>query len=667
MFLTKSKDIKKWIENTWKKFLAALPVIIFFLFLFCTVLLIFGTRCIMVVSIVTVVFKVNYKKRQPWSRLLKVVMLQCVLCLMAYIATLNLPLRIALNFTIPFCLIFLKTNQFNKLAYFSELMAFVFLQLLPLNYEGFILQTLAFLYSLGCFLVVTIIYRIMHPVTKEYVQEKKGLLICAQWMEESLCERKNPETESSLYRLSQVLYQDAFARRGGKEIVDVMGKVSYIFALTFQRVAYFIGSGQEMKWSEDQQICIREKEYVRKCSSYLKKAGSCDFEESKMREELYLEGRRLLLDGEKHDTEIYVAMQNFVRPFLIILNTLKQYEEGCNTSGWGLPSHQKVTGRVRNRLKLDSFEFRFAMRMSIVLTLTFTYAMISKENHAYWLPLNAFLLLRPMYEDSRYRLKTRFIGTVAGCAVVALIYPVLPGYGGHMFLAGMMVACMYTATPGTTAHAIFVTCFSLSMVTLAMGEFVAITLRILYVALAVVCVLIVNRFFFPTSMGQQFRYNVQQIFHLHHVYLRLLRQSLDSSLDYGMICDGQIEYHLIHGQIQEYIEKSKPSESRMYQKFLRISWRMVAEMEQLLFLVNIKKKGTEAEKTMENYILLSEYVLDQVSQHLRLKKVCTGNYEISMKYHRTVSGEPELSYLMTSYAKNLSEIYRMVCEMEKGR
>lgn len=58
------------------------------------------------------------------------------------------------------------------------------------------------------------------------------------------------------------------------------------------------------------------------------------------------------------------------------------------------------------------------MRMSIVLVLTFTYAMISKKNHVYWLPLNAFLLLRPMYEDSRNRLKTRFMGTVAGCVVV---------------------------------------------------------------------------------------------------------------------------------------------------------------------------------------------------------------------------------------------------------
>lgn len=283
-------------------------------------------------------------------------------------------------------------------------------------------------------------------------------------------------------------------------------------------------------------------------------------------------------------------------------------------------------------MKMDSFEFRFAMRMSIVLTLTFAYSMISKEDHAYWLPLNAFLLIRPMYEDSRYRLKNRFIGTVAGCAVVALLYAVLPGYGGHFILAGLMAVCMYTATPGTIPHAVFVTCFSLSMVTLAMGETVTIALRILYVALAVMFVLMINRFFFPTSMGQQFRYNVQQILHLHHVYLRLLRQALISSLDYGMICDVQIDYHLIHGQIQEYIGKSKA-----------------------------------AEKTMENYIVLSEYVLDQVSRHFRLKKDVTGNLENNMEYHRSVSGEPELSYLMTRYAKNLSEIYRLVCEMENGR
>lgn len=666
MFQVKNRDMISWIKNTWKKFLSALPVISFFLFLFFTVIKFFGMKSIMAVTIATVLFKVNYKKKQSWSRLIRVVLLQCILCCMAYLATLNLPLRIILNFIIPFGLIFFTTNQFNKLAYFSELMTFVFLQLMPLDFRGFVFQTAAFLYALGCFFAVTIIYRRMHPAVPKYAQERKGLLACAQWLESFLDDGKVPETERSLYQLSQALYQDAFMRHGGREIVNMEGKVSYIFALTFQRVAYFIGSGQKMKWSEKQEIRIGEKEYVRNCVCYLKKAGTSDFWTQETRKELYSEGKELLITGEAHDTEIYTAMQNFIRPFLIILDTLKQYEEGHDTSGWKMPHHRRGVGRLHAALKLDSFEFRFAMRMSIVLVLTFTYAMISKKNHVYWLPLNAFLLLRPMYEDSRNRLKTRFMGTVAGCVVVAILYPFLPGYTGHLILAILMSACMYTATPGTTPHAVFVTCFSLSMATLAMGEVAAITLRILYVAAAVVCVLVINRFFFPTSMGQQFRYNVQQIFHIHYVYLRLLGQSLNTELNYGIICDAQIEYHMIHGQMQEYIDKNKPANSPIYQKFLGISWRMVAEMEQILFLVNIKKRGAAAEKTLENYVILSQYVLEQVSRYLRLKQSWKSDSDAyDAGYQRTVSGEPELSYLLTRYAKNMSEMYRMACVINR--
>ena len=84
----------------------------------------------------------------------------------------------------------------------------------------------------------------------------------------------------------------------------------------------------------------------------------------------------------------------------------------------GLPGRR---WRFRYHLQMDAFEFRFAMRMSLVLVLTFAYVVISGADHGYWLPLNAFLLLRPMYEDSQYRMKTRFAGTVAGCAVMAVI------------------------------------------------------------------------------------------------------------------------------------------------------------------------------------------------------------------------------------------------------
>lgn len=657
-----AKAVRDQMKSTWKKFTQALPVIVFFLFLFCTVIWIFGSHCVMVVSIVTVVFKENYKKRQSWGSLFRVAGLQIFLCALAYVATWNLALRLILNFIIPFCLIFLKASQFNKLAYFSGLMTFTFLQLLPMDFSGFIAQTAAFFYAMACFLALTVIYRLTHPLTPDYSRPKKGLLVYASWLRSCLNKEADREAETTLYSLSQSLYRDAYMRRGRREIVDVEGKVSYDFALIFQRAAYFIGSGRELPWSSEDDLCQKEKDFVRRCGSYLADAGGCDFWKEEYRSPLLDRGKALVEEAKTYDTEIFVVMQNCVRPFVIILDTLRQFEEGQLSSGWDLPRHQRAAGRFRYHLQMDAFEFRFAMRMSLVLVLTFAYVVISGADHGYWLPLNAFLLLRPMYEDSQYRMKTRFAGTVAGCAVMAVIYPLLPGYIGHLILAGLMAACMYTATPGTRVHAGFVTCFGLSMATLAMGETTAIELRILYVAAAVAIVLVINRFFFPTSMGQQFHYNIQQIFHMHHVYLRILGGSLSMPLDYGIICDAQLEYHMIHVQLRDYVEKNHPDKSPVYLEFLRISQRMVSEMEQMLFLVNNRRRGLTAMKTLEDYIAFTDYVLNQAQQRLRLKPERHTRKIRDLDYHRTIPGEPELSYLMTRYGKNVSRVYRLICE-----
>ena len=137
---------------------------------------------------------------------------------------------------------------------------------------------------------------------------------------------------------------------------------------------------------------------------------------------------------------------------------------------------------------------RFALRMSTVLIIGMTYNMVVQAEHGYWLVMNAFLLLRPMYEDSKYRMKTRFIGTAAGCLILVFILP-FHTVSQHFMFAGLMAVCMYTAVPGTWIHALCVTCFALSMTTLAIGEQTALILRFLYVICAVLLVLVINRFF----------------------------------------------------------------------------------------------------------------------------------------------------------------------------
>lgn len=401
---------------------------------------------------------------------------------------------------------------------------------------------------------------------------------------------------------------------------------------------------------------------VERTAAYLERAADTPFWEKAARTALEERGDELLGEAGEGEDELHISVRNFLHPFLILLRKFDEGERDEAGASWPMPRHQRPLGKLLYQMRPDGFETRFALRMSAVLTISFLFVHISGADHAYWLPLNAFLLLRPMYEDSRYRMLTRFLGTAGGCIIMSLLFPVLPGMQGHFALAALMVICMYTATPGTCVHAVCVTCFALSMVTLAMGEETAIELRMVYVMGAVFLVLVINRFFFPTSMGQQFRYNLTVVFHMHHMYLRMLERALERPTDYGTICDAQVEYHLVHGQMMEYLDKRKGQPWELYRELLGISWEMAAEIEQILLFVNSGHLSEGEDEEMENYIAHAQYVLAQVQERLGLRGERTLPEVRRVSYSRGSAGQRELSYYLTAYAKHISMMYRLALE-----
>ena len=54
-------------EDIRHKFISALPVIVFFLLMFYSVIFLFGTQYVMVVSLATLLFQVNYKKQHSFD------------------------------------------------------------------------------------------------------------------------------------------------------------------------------------------------------------------------------------------------------------------------------------------------------------------------------------------------------------------------------------------------------------------------------------------------------------------------------------------------------------------------------------------------------------------------------------------------------------------------
>ena len=196
---------------------------------------------------------------------------------------------------------------------------------------------------------------------------------------------------------------------------------------------------------------------------------------------------------------------------------------------------------------------------------------------------------------------------------------------------------------------------------MALPQTLAAELRFLYVVTAILMVLAANRFFFPTSLKSQFAYNMNQLIHIHQVYLRLLGRSLKMPLDYGVICDIQIHYHLVHDQIQEYLKKAGHEKEGFIREMLWISWYMVSEAEQMLYLINSRKISAMDNGQMDDYLMFTACIISDIQKRLNLRADHVPAAEESMTYRRSMEGEEQLSDLMGQYSKQVSRLYLCVC------
>lgn len=644
-------SLKTQFQKTCARIRTAAPVIIFFLLLFYSVMFFFNIRFVMIVSSVTVLFKINYRKYLTWRKRLTLVLSQLVLSLCAFLATVSLPLCIALNLIIPFLLVMFEASQFNPMGYFSGAMTFVFLQMRPVGFDGIAMQTGIMLYALLFFVIGQYLLQCVAQKKKTAdCTEEKALVMLADAIDRHVLMGEPSGAIHALFDMQQSFYKKAYQHRSIYSGLGKDGKVSYLFALLLQRAVYFLSRPGE----ECDRLSPEEKDYVRRLTECIRTAAAGLDDPAAL-----ACGNALLQETKACDGPLYRFVENFLGLLTLILKWRQNPDDARGQ--WETHRHRPLLRRLRQQMLPDAFEMRFALRLSTVLTVGFVFSMVFQYEHAYWFVMNAFLLLRPMYEDSTYRMKTRFVGTLIGCLIIHLLLPTDSPMLTHLAIASFMVVGMYAEVPGTFIHSVFVTCFAMAMATLMLPQPVAIELRILYVAAAAVFVLIVNRFFFPTSLTSQFQYNIEVLFHLEHQYLRMVEKSLDSSLDYGEVGDAQMQYHLLYDQLLDYLKNnSETVDVPFYRRLFVTAWYLVSEAEQLLLIIGQQPLDSGEVQDVQHFITGNRCVLDEIQEILGLPAEKTAHKSMGEHYVRTIKDLPVLSYIMTRYSQALSYLYRLV-------
>lgn len=305
------------------------------------------------------------------------------------------------------------------------------------------------------------------------------------------------------------------------------------------------------------------------------------------------------------------------------------------------------TSQIRLRCSLESFEMRFAMRLSIVMTITCGLSFLLTYTRSYWIPLNAFILLQPSYEDSSYRMKTRPIGTFLACCIMFLAYPFLTTLERQLTFAIVMTCLMYCSTPGTWYQPIFSTCYALTMAAMSMDQQLAITLRLADLGAAVLIVFLVNRFFFPVRRDVQFTYNIKSLFRLHNQYWDIIRSGLYGSTNLAVSNEILTHFHTIYADCRTYLEKHTELHARKeLEAALIILWHMFSELEQVHFLI---RTNSVRSQEVPRFLQMIDFIQEE------LYPIISGENFPQLKKELTYR-EPEVTYVLQEYLKHAEEL-----------
>mgnify|MGYP005787363145 FL=1 len=521
----------------------AFPTIFFYILQFLLVSVLFGQRYIIVITCSTTLFQLRHKQyNSPWDYT-RMFLVSLLLCLLAYAATRNVVLCVLLNLAVPVVLVFWKSSQFTPKGYLGFAMTFVFLELRPPTPEEFPTLFLATLFCSVLLLPALALHARLSPQAPDPANQLEASLLRLS----RLLERLAREGDNA----AQTFHLMGHNRRRMFRLPDRERRYYHLFALLFQRASYLVTD--EAAWLEARQnpafpqVMDTLSRLIRRLQETRDPAGL---------EELAGEVQELLDRSELPQGRLRI----FYRSVLHMLLLLCREPLSATRPPYRLPSRQELWMGRRQRLSPESFEFRFALRLAVVLTVSCTVSFLWDFEHTYWFPLHAFLLLQPSYEESAHRMVTRPVGTAIGCLLVHLVYPYLPGLPGVFVFSLVMIALMYCCTPGTWVHPIFSTSFALTMATLTVEKTEAIQLRLLYLAMAVALVLVVNRFLLPSRRDQQFTRNLRSLFYLQSVYWGVVGRSLREPVDPALFSELLSQFHMVHHEASAYIAQLPPEE-----------------------------------------------------------------------------------------------------------
>ena len=500
--------------------------------------ILFGSKNVMLAFPIaltsTVIGRQNFYVK-PLNRIVRILALDLIIVLIAFISALNIWTGIVIDFVAIFLLVYTVTSSYDATFYKPFIMLYVFTQYAIVSIYELPNRLLAVVFGA---LVIIVGTHIKRGNGKEIMGNSVNFAFFnIQKQIENIIDHKYEEklTENCSKIMMDLVYK-LYITRYKKYLTTNLGTIQFKLYLNIEYLNIYLKNiyeqYEEEKISKEQMLDFLS--LVELIIKYSKK--KCKLEDvtykSKFISEKYKKGSYLV-------NEI----------LLIVISIVEQLKEA-----------EKLDSRKANRIYKEwertyldkpkvvfkeyfvpySIRFKFAMRMSITLTFSIFIAELLGYYKIIWAIITIMSIMQPYYEDTISKTRERIKGNIIAILFTGIVIHL---FNTQWVTILILVISLYLLYGFKEYYKIslFAAMASICISSLSVSLNKLLIYRIFYVIIGVIVVLLANKFIFPYRLKDGIMQLVKKI-------LRYDQYLIDTSREYLIKdeCDNYIRDLIIH-------------------------------------------------------------------------------------------------------------------------
>lgn len=454
-------------------------------------------------------YNINVK---PVQKYFKIVTLDIILVLLAYISSLNLVLGFIINLITIFFIMYLVISPYDLSFYKPFLMLYVFTQYASISFYELPSRILTIIFGMLIIFIGNSINRINEKSILGSSIVKSIKLLYEQF-DNIIVYRYDPNIELKITNMMRDLAYRVYITRYRKYLTTNIGRYQFKIFLSLEHFNISVKNIYELYKNDNLNAeAIGQFQLV---MEYIL---------------LYSQGALTLNDilrylnnlREDHlddkDSIVYDTIENLlvlVENILAIEKIGKKEVHKVFTE-WEKGDFDSLKTIFEEYLNVNSIRFRFSVRMSITLAIIIFIAEYLGFYKVIWAIITVMSIMQPYYEDTIKRTKDRIVGNTVAIIFTGVLINLINNKYVTILVLILSLFLLY-GYKDYSKISLFAATASICVSSLSENINKLIFYRVSYIVVGVVAILLVNKYIFPYKLNEGIIHLEEKIIELNNI------------------------------------------------------------------------------------------------------------------------------------------------------